>query len=191
MRASATVALAWRGSASSAARSDSSSPLAASTSASEGTSLSRNAEICAGGMAPVNWDTTLPSLECLDVRDPAHAETPAGAAGWRRSPPSQVRPAPSRFATSASMAGPSARHGPHHSAQKSTTTGTSCERSMTFASKSASVTSETTNRDYLASGLRPAIPGKLTGAWKILCAASSWLHLQHSPIRTSPGLSFS
>src|SRR5215813_13649010 len=38
---------------------------------------------------------------------------------------------PSRLATSASMTGPSMRQGPHQAAQKSTTTGSSCERSIT------------------------------------------------------------
>ena len=46
-----------------------------------------------------------------------------------------------RVRTASSSAGPSVRHGPHHSAQKSTTTGTCLERSMTFAWKSCSLTS--------------------------------------------------
>src|SRR3954447_11926345 len=50
---------------------------------------------------------------------------------------------PSRAAASCSRTGPSARHGPHHSAQKSTTTGTSLDRSTTSRSKSCSVTSMT------------------------------------------------
>jgi hypothetical protein len=48
---------------------------------------------------------------------------------------------PSRFAISVSIAGPSARHGPHHAAQKSTTTGSSCERSITSCWNVAVVTS--------------------------------------------------
>jgi hypothetical protein len=48
---------------------------------------------------------------------------------------------PPRAASAASSAGPSWRQGPHHSAQKSTTTGTWRERSTTSCSKVASVTS--------------------------------------------------
>src|SRR5262245_7452929 len=48
---------------------------------------------------------------------------------------------PSRFATSASITGPSMRQGPHQAAQKSTTTGSSCERSITSRWKVAVVTS--------------------------------------------------
>src|SRR5579875_2865712 len=48
---------------------------------------------------------------------------------------------PPRAATARSSNGPSCRQGPHHSAQKSTTTGTACERSITSFWKLASVTS--------------------------------------------------
>ncbi len=48
---------------------------------------------------------------------------------------------PSRLSTAFSITGPSMRHGPHHSAQKSTTTGCSWERWMTSRSKVASVAS--------------------------------------------------
>ena len=50
---------------------------------------------------------------------------------------------PSRLAASRSRIGPSWRHGPHHSAQKSTTTGVVAERSSTSAWKVASLTSMT------------------------------------------------
>ena len=50
---------------------------------------------------------------------------------------------PSRACAACSSAGVSCRHGPHHAAQKSTTTGTSCERRTTFCSNSCSVTSIT------------------------------------------------
>src|SRR5207248_10754071 len=50
---------------------------------------------------------------------------------------------PSRLPASRSRRGVSWRHGPHHSAQKSTTTGVVLERSRTSASKVASVTSMT------------------------------------------------
>ena len=53
---------------------------------------------------------------------------------------------PSRAAAAFSSTGVSARQGAHHSAQKSTTTGMVCERSMTSRSKSCSVTSMTVMR---------------------------------------------
>jgi hypothetical protein len=56
---------AWRGSISSALRSDSSSSASARRSASEGTISLRKASIRAGGMAPMNSATTLPSLKAL------------------------------------------------------------------------------------------------------------------------------
>ena len=49
---------------------------------------------------------------------------------------------PPRLETAASRAGPSWRQGPHHSAQKSTTTGTSRERSTTRVANSDSFTSK-------------------------------------------------
>src|SRR3546814_10353424 len=48
---------------------------------------------------------------------------------------------PSVSAITFSMIGPSVLHGPHHSAQRSTTTGTDFERSTTSVAKVASVTS--------------------------------------------------
>src|SRR6266508_258785 len=49
--------------------------------------------------------------------------------------------APSRAAASRSSVGPSIRQGPHQAAQKSTTTGSSCERASTSCSKVSVVTS--------------------------------------------------
>src|SRR3546814_11889153 len=48
---------------------------------------------------------------------------------------------PSVSAITFSMIGPSALHGPHHSAQRSTTTRTDFERSITCVAQVASVTS--------------------------------------------------
>ena len=56
-----------------------------------------------------------------------------------------------RSFTSRSSTGVSCRHGPHHSAQKSTTTGISLERSMTSCSNVASVVSKITQA-RIASG---------------------------------------
>ena len=50
---------------------------------------------------------------------------------------------PSRSFAPFSSTGPSCRHGAHHSAQKSTTTGMDRERLMTSCSKVSSVTSMT------------------------------------------------
>src|SRR6266498_714342 len=47
---------------------------------------------------------------------------------------------PARDSASRSSTGPSMRQGPHQAAQKSTTTGSSCERSMTSRSKLSGVT---------------------------------------------------
>ena len=48
---------------------------------------------------------------------------------------------PSRSATASSSTGASTLHGPHQSAQKSTTTGTEADRSSTSCSKVSVVTS--------------------------------------------------
>ena len=57
---------------------------------------------------------------------------------------------PSRSLTACSSTGVSWRQGPHHAAQKSTTTGSSRERSMTSCSKVASVASKITLLGYRA-----------------------------------------
>jgi hypothetical protein len=51
---------------------------------------------------------------------------------------------PSRAVTAFSSTGVSARHGPHQAAQKSTTTGSSLERSTTSVAKVSSVASRIT-----------------------------------------------
>ena len=78
--------------------------------------------------------------ECLDGRDPLHLE--AGPQRWFASTSTLAsRTRPPRAASAASRAGVSVRQGPHHSAQKSTTTGVLRESSTTSRSKVASVTS--------------------------------------------------
>src|SRR4051794_36118704 len=74
---------------------------------------------------------------------------------------------PSVSSTTFSMIGPSVRHGPHHGAQRSTTTGTCCDRSMTSAWKVASVTSSAM-ASRLTTGSAPATarltpPARSTG----------------------------
>src|SRR3954471_3037295 len=70
---------------------------------------------------------------------------------------------PSVSATTFSMMGPSVRHGPHHGAQRSTTTGTSLERSTTSCSKVASVTSMYGAVDSLIGTVWRADPPITTG----------------------------
>src|SRR5919201_379591 len=140
--ASATAASARPGSSSSARRSDASSPSATSPSASDGTSASKKRATLAGGCRPTNSLTTRPSLNALTAGMPwiPNAREIDGFV----SVSSLARTTwPSRAAVSFSRIGLSARHGPHHSAQKSTTTGVVRERSMTSRSKSCSVTSIT------------------------------------------------
>ena len=61
---------------------------------------------------------------------------------------------PARLSTAFSITGPSERHGPHHSAQKSTTTGCSKERWMTSRSKVSSVASMGTTARIVAMDFR-------------------------------------
>jgi hypothetical protein len=115
---------------------------AASSSASEGTIPSRKRSISGGGSAPANSETTRPSLKALTAgipRIPKRADS-AGLASTSSLASSTFS---ARAATARSSAGPRALQGPHHSAQKSTTTGSSCERSTTRCSKAASSTSNT------------------------------------------------
>ena len=96
---------------------------------------------CARRLGADELADELAVLERLDRRDALDPEGGGDAAGWRRCRAWRARPCRSRLRTAFSSTGVSCRHGPHHSAQKSTTTGTSCERSMTSCSKVASVTS--------------------------------------------------
>ena len=80
-------------------------------------------------------------LERLDRRDALDPEGPRETPGLASTSSLASSILPARAATAFSITGPSWRQGPHHSAQKSTTTGTWCERSMTAVWKSLSVTS--------------------------------------------------
>ena len=140
IRPSAAAAGPWRGSSSSAWRSEDSSPASTSRSAFDGTSVSRNCSIWAGGIAPVNWPTTWPSRNAFTAGIPRMSKLRASS--WFASVSTFASStSPSRFRIASSSAGPSWRHGPHHSAQKSTTTGSSRERSTTSVVNVASVTS--------------------------------------------------
>ena len=122
MRASATPASARAGSSASARRRSSSPPDSTSASASDGSSASRNRATAGGGCAPTNSDTTAPSRNALTagmlwIRN-------AAAMRWFASVSSLASATlPARSVTACSSTGVSCRHGPHHAAQKSTTTG--------------------------------------------------------------------
>ena len=114
---------------------------AASSSASEGTSASKKRSTSAGGSAPVNSAATLPSRNALTAGMPWMPERgrqPLVGVHVDLRELDLARRAP---AAARSSTGVSCLHGPHQSAQKSTTTGTSFERSSTRDSKLASSTS--------------------------------------------------
>src|SRR5690242_7726097 len=138
--ASGTAASARVGSSSCARRSDASSPRSTSPSASEGSSPSRNCSTAAGGCAPTNSATTRPSRNALTAGIPwiRNARARPGLASVSILASSSL---PARAATARSSTGVSCRQGPHQAAQKSTTTGTLCERSRTAVWNVLSVTS--------------------------------------------------
>ena len=110
--------------ASSAATTAGSSPLARSsssrTSARGGaSSSSRNASTAVRERAPVNSATTLPSRNAFTAGIPL-TENRCERAGFASTSTLTSSTAPSRASTAASRTGASAWHGPHHSAQKST-----------------------------------------------------------------------
>ena len=95
---------------------------------------SRNAATFAGGCAPTNSATTAPLRNALTAGMPRMSYMPA-ISGFASTSTFASTISPSRAAASRSSTGPSMRHGPHQAAQKSTTTGSSCERSSTSCSK--------------------------------------------------------
>ena len=141
IRASGTAASARRGSSSSARRSDCSSPLG-------------DQRVGLGGQQRVEERARPPPAAARrrTRRRPSPSRN-ALTAGmlWIRNVRAMIGLAststlassilPARSATARSITGPSWRHGPHHSAQKSTTTGSVCDRSMTADWKVLSVTS--------------------------------------------------
>ena len=140
IRASGTTASARRGSSSIARRKDCSSPRSTRVSASEGTSESRNRSTAGGGWAPTNSASTCPWRKALTAGMPCTRYSLASR--WFESTSTFTSSTfPPRAATARSRRGPSWRQGAHHSAQKSTTTGSSRERSMTADWKLVSVTS--------------------------------------------------
>ena len=132
--ARAKAASAFFGSSSSALRSDASSPASSSVCDSDGTSPSKKRSTSAEGFAPTNSATIEPFLNAFTAGMPWILKS------WEMRGFSSVSifastTLPSRFSAAFSSAGPSWRHGPHQGAQKSTTTGSSLERSSTSAAK--------------------------------------------------------
>src|SRR6266545_2094742 len=101
---------------------------------------SRKRPIAAAGWAPTKPVTGLPSLKTATV---GMLWMPYWAARICSASTSTLASStlPPRLATSDSIAGPRMRQGPHQAAQKSTTTGSSRERSTTSRSKVSLVTS--------------------------------------------------
>ena len=126
------------GSSSSAWRSDASSPAATSL-ASFGLllggqeRLDPRLHLVLGQRADEAVDD-LAVVHGVDGRDRLHLERLGDGPGWRRRRPWPARPCRSVASTTFSRIGPSVLHGPHHSAHRSTTTGTCVERSITSAS---------------------------------------------------------
>ena len=107
-----------------------------------GSSCARKSRTPTSGSAPTKWPASCPS------RTPITIGMLCTRNAWARPGFSSVFTRRARTRRRARRPGARAAargvlHGPHHGAQKSTTTGTCFERSMTRASKSASVTSNT------------------------------------------------
>ena len=78
----------------------------------------------ASGWAPTKPSTTLPSFSAYTAGMPCTWNAWRRPAGSRRRRPWPARPCRSVSSTTFSRIGPSVLHGPHHSAHRSTTTGT-------------------------------------------------------------------
>ena len=137
----ATATSARRGSSSAASRSESSSPCCrAARPPCEGSSASKNGlDFGRRHRRRRTRSTTLPSRKAFTAGIPCTPKRPPTAPGWRRRRPWPA--APCRRGSPRPLPGPGSalRQGPHHSAQKSTTTGVCSESSTTSRSKVASV----------------------------------------------------
>src|SRR5215207_4311675 len=153
--ASSRRAVGWLGSSSSARRRSCSSPLRTSSSASDGTSPSKKRSTSAGGSAPVNSAATRPSLKAFTDGIPWMRKA-AWSCGFFSTSTLASSTLPARASAARSSTGVSCLQGPHQSAQKSTTTGTSLERSSTRCSNSCSSTSNTA--PFCASALTKVRP---------------------------------
>ncbi len=103
-----------------------------------GRAARRTARTAASGSAPTNVSTTCPSrsAKTAGIDWTANAWATCGLSSTSTLASSTAPPV---SATTFSRIGPSVLHGPHHSAQRSTTTGTVVDRSMTTSAKVASV----------------------------------------------------
>src|SRR4051794_27704997 len=134
---------------------------------------------CRSGRAPVNSLTICPWKTALTAGIPWTAA--AWAMRWLASTSILARiqePLPS--AASFSRIGESCLHGPHQSAQKSMTTGTSRLFSRTSDWKVASVTSMTVAGP-------PGPPAPPPGAPALDAAFAAWLRAARAPRSTAPG----
>jgi hypothetical protein len=124
------------------------------------------------GAAPTLFDTTWPSLNRNSAGMPRTPRT-AGLSGFSSTLTFTILTLPAYSAASSSSAGPIWRQGPHHSAQKSTTTGMADLR--TSASKVASVTATVFAPMVVSPGreLSAAEPRQAPGGRQGIAARSS------------------
>src|SRR5262249_23762397 len=163
--------------------SSSPAPMSSATDSSSalGSRRSTNWRTVASGWAPRKPSTGLPSFRATTS---GMLCTPNAAEIWGFSSTlTLVRTTlPSVSSTAFSMVGPRVRHGPHHGAHRSTTTGTSLDRLMTSASKVASVTSRAAMREK-ATGqypdtLRPMEAPPLAPGGSDVAPVGAWLAAQ-------------
>ena len=106
----------------------------------EGTSCPKNSCTCGSGIAPMNCATARPSLNAMTFGIERILKA-CDSSGFSSELTFTSLTRPPNDSATLSRVGPSARHGPHQGAQKSTTTGTVFEASTTSRSKVAVVTS--------------------------------------------------
>ena len=135
-RASGTAASARPGSSSSARRRSASPPLCDQLVGLGGHERVEEALDLRAGLGAHELGDDLAVAVGLHGRDALDPVLGATRAGWRPCRPWPARPCPSRLVTAFSRIGVSWRQGPHQAAQKSTTTGSSRERSTTSAGRS-------------------------------------------------------
>ena len=159
--ARATAMSARRGSSSAASRRDSSSPLASSSSALRRREAVEEGLDLGGRDGADELVDHLTVAERLHRRDPLHAVAAPRAPGWSRRRPWRGRPRRRAWPRPLPAPGSAVCTGPHQSAQKSTTTGTSLERSMTSRSKSTSFASIGIRKFYGAATVGPCVRSKV------------------------------
>src|SRR5690606_29706891 len=113
---------------------------ASACSAADGSSFSKNARTWLSGNAPTNCAAGRPSLNAITFGIERMLNAPA-ISGLSSELTLTSLTLPANSAATFSMIGPSMRQGPHHGAQKSTTTGCAFEASRTSRSNVAVVTS--------------------------------------------------